>query len=222
MGRDRRFPTEVVHQIGQRLDWDHLDIPDQGRLGGIACRHERAPQPLCRRGRHHRDDPGDVPHYAVQRQLPGHQRVVELWRKRHLIAGQQNPERDRHIVCWPGFLQIGGSQIDRHPAQWKTAAGVANRGSHPILTLSHRGIRQPHYHHARHALPDVDLDLDQHAVEPDDRARENLCQHGAPGNASSTRPRDIAVGIVAHGSSGTDFATSPHHETQPRSSEGVA
>ena len=54
------------------------------------------------------------------------------------------------------------------------AAAVADRRADPLLALLHRRVGQADHDHARLAVPDVDLDLDEHAVEPDDRATVDL------------------------------------------------
>ena len=132
------------------------------------------------RGGDHGDDARGVAHHAVQRELAGHQRILELRRGDDLVAGEEDAEGDRQVVGGSGLLEVGRRQVDRHPADREATAGVANGGADAVLALADRRIRQSDDHHPRHALADVDFDLDQHAVETDDRAREDLCQHVAP------------------------------------------
>ena len=54
---------------------------------------------------------------------------------------------------------------------------VSDRGAHPFLALLNRGVRQTDDHDPGHPGADVDLDLDQHPVQADDRAAVNLRQH---------------------------------------------
>ena len=131
-----------------------------------------------------------------ERELAGHERILELRRGDDLVAGEEDAEGDRQVVGGSRLLQVGRRQVDRDPADREATAGVANGGADAVLALADRRIGQPDHDRPRHALADVDFDLDQHAVETDDRAREHLCQHVAP-EIDSTWPRNAEGTIVA-------------------------
>jgi hypothetical protein len=118
-----------------------------------------------------------VAQHPVQRQLTDHQRVVHRGLGLHLTGGGQDAERDWQVVGRARLLQVGGGEVDRHFAVREAAAGVADRGPHPLLTLPHRGIGQADQDHAGLAAAHIDLDLDEDAVEPDHGATVDLREH---------------------------------------------
>ena len=81
---------------------------------------------------------------------------------------------------------MANSEKLRHTSA--TLASQLDMSTGGSLALLDRRIRQPDDHHPRQVLADVDFHLDQHAVETDDRARENLCQHHAPGRLLPSPP----------------------------------
>ena len=178
--QDRDLAGEVIDQVSQGVNREDLNAAYHRRLRRIDRRHERTAETLGGAGRDHGDDPGDMPHHAIERQLPDDQRVVQQWRGRRLLTRDEDPERDGQVVGGTGLLQVCRGKVHGDPTQGKLATRVANGSAHAVLALPHGGIRQANDHHARNALADIHLDLDQHAVQPHDGAREYLRQHAAP------------------------------------------
>ena len=59
----------------------------------------------------------------------------------------------------------------------KMRAAVLDGGAHPLLRLGDGGVGQADDAEGGQPMPDIDLDLDQRAIQPDDRATARLRQH---------------------------------------------
>ncbi len=82
--------------------------------------------------------------------------------------GPQYPNRNRQIESRTLFLQVRWSQVDRDPRRRNIEAGVLDRRPHPVATLPHRRIRQPHraeYLFVQLDPGEVDFDIDDVCVD---------------------------------------------------------
>jgi len=131
---------------------------------------------------------------AIQREFADDQGVGHIGPE--LSSGKEDADTDRQVVGGSGFLEIGGSEIDRNPAMRELASRVANRRADPFAAFLDRGVRQADQDHAwLPAITYIDFDLDQHSVESDNRATEDLCQHLC---ASSPPPQHRVESAFPH------------------------
>ena len=89
----------------------------------------------------------------------------------------------------PAFLRSAGSQVDRDTAHRELTSRVPDGGAHTFAGLLHGGVRQPDDREGGQPGGDIYFDLDDHAVEADDRARLALGQHGQTSARVPRKPR---------------------------------
>ncbi len=95
--RDAPGPVDMREELGQRGYRQHLQVRDQGRFGSVHLRYEDALIAHLPRRSRHRQHPAHMPHAAVQRKLPHHQRAFPAV-GRQLTGRDQDPQRDRQVV----------------------------------------------------------------------------------------------------------------------------
>lgn len=165
------------------LDRVDGDILHQRRLRRIHHRDVDDGDATVTRQRHHWQDSVRMAQAAIQAQLAQEERVACLtfhphsageWR---LLRRHQNGDCDGQIVGGASLAQIGGGEVDDDAAQGKDRATVLDGGAHPLLRLSDGGVGQAHDAKGGQSMPNIDLDLDQRAIQPDDRATARLRQH---------------------------------------------
>jgi hypothetical protein len=173
--RYRTIAGEVIDQIRKGAHRVNIDSRKQCRFAGIVVRDEGASHPLCGCKRNHGDDAWCVTKDTIERELANDKCIVEtIW---HLFRGNQDADGNRQVVGWTGFLQVGRREIDRYPAKWEPTSAIPDRGSNPLFALLNRGIGQTHYDDARLPLADINFDLDEDAIETNNRAAVHLRQH---------------------------------------------
>ena len=119
---DHLLPAQVVGNVAQathRIDFAALN---QRRFRSIADRHEETAKPQLLRHACHGEDAVDVAHAAVETQLAQQQRVLHV--AGDLARRRQNADRDRQIVGWAFFAQVGGRQVDGEAMLWIEEAAV--------------------------------------------------------------------------------------------------
>jgi len=95
-----------------------------------------------------------------------------------LLGGGEGPYRHRQIEDRAFLLNVGGSEVDGDLAGGQFAIRVSDRRPDAFLGFLHRRVRQPHDGKRRQASADVDFDVDRIRVQPQDRRRAHLRQHG--------------------------------------------
>jgi hypothetical protein len=176
--RDRALAAQELEGLGEGGHCDHVDALDDRRLGRVVGRHEQAAQPARPHRCRHRQRAAHGLDAAVERELAeagvGAQRL-----RRQLAAGGQHAERDRQVERGPVLLHVGRRQIHRDAPRRHLVAAVLERRAHPVLALPDGALGQPDDGEARHALAEIDLDLDQQPIGPPQRARQHRCLHCA-------------------------------------------
>ena len=157
--RQQRCPTRhMLKCLPQAPHPDHRHPLNNARLLRILPRHNHLFPPARPRTQRNRQNPLHRPHRPVQRQLPHHAEPVKPPPLRIIHPVRDHPHRNRQIKTRPLFPQIRRSQIDRRPARLRPGiTGIRNRRPHPVPTLPHRRIRQPHNHRRPRHLPRIRL-----------------------------------------------------------------
>jgi hypothetical protein len=91
----------------------------------------------------------------------------------------QDAEGDRKVEGGALLAQSRRRQVDRDAIGRKCIAGIPDRGADALPALPHGGIRQTHRGEDRQPARDVDLDPDQSRLDPDQRRRKHVGDHGA-------------------------------------------
>ena len=85
----------------------------------------------------------DLPHRAVQSQLP-HDQILAEPGHGALARGRDNPERDGQVVSAAAFVQVGGRQVDDYLFSRDMEAQRLQRGYGTEQALLHRHVRKAH------------------------------------------------------------------------------
>ena len=192
VGAQGRAAVQVAEQVAEAADRQDLHAADQRRLARVILRDEGAAHPTLTGERDHREDTVEVAHRAVEAELADDHRIVEARAGIELAGGQEDAEGDRQVVGGAALAQVGRGEVDGDVAVGEAGAGIAQGGAHALLRLLDGGVRQPDNEHAGLARADVDLDLDELAVEPDRGAAVDPGEHGP-----SASPDDRADTLTA-------------------------
>ena len=94
------------------------------------------------------------------------------------IRRAQQTDRHRQIERGRIFLQISGSKIDRQRMAGKRKAGIDHRPTDALDRFLHGRLRQTHNNCFRQTtLRDIDLDLAQQCVDPQQHKAMHFCEH---------------------------------------------
>ena len=96
-----------------------------------------------------------------------------------LPAAQQQPQGDRQVEAAGVLLEVGRGQVDHDAVDRPAESRVDDRPLDPVRALADRGLGQAHQHRlGRRRERDVDLDFHGGGVDPDERVRGELREHG--------------------------------------------
>jgi hypothetical protein len=196
-GRERELALEVGDELGQRLDGNDVDAVDEGGFGSVDGRDEDGPDPPIAGQADHRQDPLEVAQGAVQRELAEEDDLRGV--SGDLLGRQQNADRDREIVRWPGLADLGGGEVHGDAAGRKDQTAISDGGADALARLLDGSVRQPDDVELHEPLPgDVDFDLDELALQAHDGAGPDLRQHRALLSGSSVPLREVPRGAFRY------------------------
>lgn len=116
-----------------------------------------------------------MPHLPVQRQLAEKERVRKIGD--HLLRREHDADGYRQIVSRTLLADVGGREVDSDASRRELQAGVAHRRAHALLRLLDGGVGQPDDIESGQSGGNVDLDLDDGALEADDCAGKYFGEH---------------------------------------------
>ena len=174
--RDGNDAREVVRQTRQRLDRNDVHPVDQRGLGGIGCRDEQPTESLGPAQRRHRQDAGDMPDRAVQREFSDDEGAVEAVGA-DLFGSDQGAHGDGEIVGRSFLPQRRRCQVDRQPLARECQAGVLDRRLDPFAALLNSRVRKPHNREGGEPARRVHFYFDDCPLQPDDGAGVDLGEH---------------------------------------------
>ena len=119
---DNLSSSQMVVQVSQRGDRDHLQVRDQGCLTGVHLRHNYTLKTIILGSGCHWKHTTCMAHGPIQRQFPNDQGILHT-RLRQIIRINQNPHCDRQIVCRTFLAHSCRSQVDDY-----ALAGIRNSG----------------------------------------------------------------------------------------------
>ena len=161
-----RLTAEERDELGDRAHAEDLDPVDQLGFTGLTQGNDHSGETGLGSGQGGRQHAPDGPHPTVEAQLAQQRRAPQLHRREHVIRGQHRGD-DGEVVMAAGLRQRGWAQIDRQQGDRPGLAGVADRGLASVPRLVERAVGQTDQHRTWQASPDVGLDLDHPAFEPD-------------------------------------------------------
>ena len=133
----------------------HVDVADEGGLGGVVTRHDDAATG-ARRAHHRRQ-------HAVHRaQLAGQCQFAEKFETlqgiaRNAAIGGKDAERDRQVETAAVLGQVGWRQTHRDLALRIVELAIEDRRAHAVAGFAHGRLRQTHDGGARQAAGQVHL-----------------------------------------------------------------
>src|SRR5213594_3627917 len=113
--------------------------PASGRLSRGST---SASSPAARRERH-RQRAAHRPDRPLKPQLTEHRHPPQPLR-RDLFRGGEDPDRDRQVEGAAVLADVGRGEVHGDALQGERIARVRERGVHPLATLLHGSLRQPH------------------------------------------------------------------------------
>src|SRR5207244_4009521 len=93
-------------------------------------------------------------------------------------VGEADPYRDGEVEPRALLAESGRGQVDGQLSQREGATAVPDRRPDPFLRLADRAAGEADHDERGHAGGDVDLDLDQPALEAVRQRGEHLGEHG--------------------------------------------
>ncbi len=98
--------------------------------------------------------------------------------RRATVPGRgQHAERDWQIERRAGLADVGRRQVDGYAVRRKLEAGVADRAAHAVAALAHARVGQADHLKRRQAERDVDFDLHQAGLDPEDGGGPDAGEH---------------------------------------------
>jgi hypothetical protein len=95
-----------------------------------------------------------------------------------LFGSQEQADRNWKVVRGTFFAQISGGEIDGNAfVPGISERGVSDRGADTFARFLDGSIRQANNREPRLTIGNVHLDIDECAVETDDRARDYFGEH---------------------------------------------
>jgi len=169
--------AKVRGQPAQRVYRVDVDALHQRGLWRIGLRHEHRLVAQLLRQVGHRQQPVDMAQRAVERQLAQEQAAVQV--RRDLLSQHEQGDCDGQVVRRALLAQVGGREVDRHPAARVVQAGVNDGRAHAFGGLFDRGVGQADERDRGQGFRvEVGLHLDDGAVEADERATVDFGKHG--------------------------------------------
>ena len=167
--RDRR--------LAQRRDRDDANARYERRLVGVARRHHDGVEPSALGGEHRGQDAVDRTQPSVQTELAEMHDAIDGAGVEGTRSGERG-DRDGQIEPRTVLRQRGRREVDRDLAVRQGYSGVRRGRSHAVLGLVECAVGQPDEHEGGQVARDVGLDLDQGAVDAEQRHRVRTTQHG--------------------------------------------
>ncbi len=163
-----RRPGQDGQQLAQAADSDHRHPGDERGLGrGLLGDHDPF-VPGVGGGQHRRQHPPDRPHPAVQPQLADDQQVGDGGGVEPLGGGEHGAGH-REVEAAAALGNRRGAEADRQLALRPGLAAVHDRGADPVAGLAERFVGQADQGERGHPGLQIGLDLDDHAVDADQR-----------------------------------------------------
>ena len=159
--------AQELERLGQRRDRNDVDALDHRRLARIVGRQQEAAQPAARAppaaiGSAPRTDFDP----AVERQLAEDRVARASWSRRQLAGGGEHAERDRQVERRAVLLHVGRREVDvTRRARNLVAAVLAAPSARGPCSPCTAPSGSPTIAKLRQAVAEVDLDLDQQAVD---------------------------------------------------------
>ena len=134
-------------------------------------------KPLLPRGGRHRQHPAEVAHRPLQGQLSDHQRVFQA------VGGispciSKHSHGDGQVVRGTFFADGRRRQVDDDALTGIPQPCILHRGLHARTALLHRLVRQADDVRSRQSLGGIDLNFDDHPLQPDHRTRKTRANTG--------------------------------------------
>lgn len=172
---------EKLHRLGERCYGNDIDSSWRN-LGLLTVfgGDEDTSETLFTGGEDHRQDAVDTTHRTIEGQLADHavaSRALPLQDR----GGFEDADSDGQVEAGPFLLEIGRGKIDGDSFAGKGIAAVADRGLDPVLALAHRAVGKAHGGKARQPPGNIDLHLDDPAIDADYGATGEDGEHGDRG-----------------------------------------
>jgi len=192
--RDALRVNQMLHEADERIHAIDRHPRHKRRFRRVLRRHDHDGKAICPRRVRHRERAVDVMHAAIERKFTDDEHLRHLGGGHiELLRGKQDTERDGQIIVCALLANICRGEVHGDAAHGKAPATVADRRTHALLGLLHGGVRQPDDHEPRHPRADVHFYGDRHAIQPDQGATRDLCEHSPPPPSLNTsaceRPR---------------------------------
>ncbi len=165
-----RLAAQQGEQLAQRGDPDGVDAGQQAGLGEVGPRHDDPLHPGPGRDQDGRQHPADRADLTVEAELAEQHDAVERRRRQHPGRGEHG-RRQGQVEAAAALGQRRRRQPEGDALGRPLLAGVDDGGAHPVAGLAEGGVGHAGDGQAGQALREVGLDLDQRAVEPDERDR---------------------------------------------------
>ena len=165
-GLDRALAAEPRHGLGQVLDADaatpRAAPPRRPRRRDRARPRARRPGPSRLRAARR-----DGPDAGVERELAEAQHPAARSAGTWPVAASSG-DGDREVEARAELAQRARGEADGDPAERELELGRGDARADALARLHHRAVGQPHDLEAGTPAGDVGLDLDGHAVEPEE------------------------------------------------------
>ena len=153
-----------------------LDVLDDRRLAAVQLGDDDPVQAVCPGGQGDRDRAFDRPQGTVQGEL-AEDRVPSQTRGTNRRDGAQDADRDRQVKTRSFFFDVRRRQVDRDLLRREAEPGILDRGGYPVLGFLDRVVGQAHGRELRQAVGQIDLDVDEIAVDAERGAGNDFGEH---------------------------------------------
>ncbi len=176
VGRDLAQPQQVSCQLAHVLDRDDVQIPDQGGLASVVGGDDQGGDALLPRNGRDGEDPVDVAHGPVERELADDQRVLHSLGP-HLLRGHEHAHGDGEIVGRALLPDVCGGQVHGDALRRVHQARILDGRANALSRLLHGRIGKSDDRKPGDAAGGIDLDLDDDAVEALQGAAGHFSEH---------------------------------------------
>ena len=164
-------------EVAQRLGGEHADALDEGSLRRVDARDDGAAVARVARGADHRQHAVGVAQQPLQREFAQQHRAAQV--RFDLAAAGEDADCDGQVVGGALLAEVGGGEVHGDALHGELAAGVADGGADALARFLHGGVGQADDGEGGQAGGDVDLHVDDGAVEADDCAGVDFGEHGS-------------------------------------------
>ena len=166
-----------LHSLDERIDRQHLQTLDDGRLRCIRARQQNRHLALAPRGDRHRQHAANRLNRSVERQLAEQDDAVDQARLDN-AARRKHAKRDREVVGRPGLANVGRRQVDGDAMPRKLESRIADGRPNAIPAFADAGVRKTDHRENGKPEGDVDLDDDGQRLDAEDRRASKAGEHG--------------------------------------------